>query len=97
MQVDIAQRRERDREHDRVECPLGVLEREHDVARGVLGGCDERFAELDLARKGDELVLTVAGYRRVLALPAAMARTTVEAAELTDGRLTVRFTPVKEQ
>ncbi|HKA68144.1 MAG TPA: ArsA family ATPase [Actinomycetes bacterium] len=52
--------------------------------------------ELDLARKGDELVLTVAGYRRVLALPAAMARTTVSAAELTDGRLTVRFAPGKE-
>ncbi|HKE51336.1 MAG TPA: ArsA family ATPase [Actinomycetes bacterium] len=52
--------------------------------------------ELDLARKGDELVLTVGGYRRVLALPAAMARTTVASAELTDGRLTVRFAPAKE-
>jgi len=53
--------------------------------------------ELDLARKGDELVLTVAGYRRVLALPAAMTRTTVSSAELTDGRLTVRFAPAKER
>jgi len=52
------------------------------------------FAErdaVDLARKGDELIITAGPYRRVLALPAALARRTVAEAALRDGRLRVRF------
>jgi arsenite-transporting ATPase len=47
--------------------------------------------EVDLARKGDELIVTVGPYRRVLALPAALARRSVRDAALSDGRLRVRF------
>ena len=46
-----------------------------------------------LVRKGDELVVTVGSYRRVLALPSALRRCEVEGAALRDGRLRVRFTP----
>ncbi len=48
----------------------------------------------DLARKGDELLLTVGGHRRILALPSALRRCEVTGAVLRDGRLTVTFTPV---
>ncbi|TQM76126.1 ArsA family ATPase [Thermopolyspora flexuosa] len=47
--------------------------------------------EVDLARKGDELIITAGPYRRILALPAALARRTVAEASLRDGRLRVRF------
>jgi arsenite/tail-anchored protein-transporting ATPase len=50
-------------------------------------------SEMDLVRKGDELVVTVGEYRRVLALPSVLCRCTVIGAELRDGRLRVRFTP----
>ncbi len=49
--------------------------------------------ELELARHGDELIITVGSYRRVLPLPAALARGVVAGARLDDGRLQVRFTP----
>jgi arsenite/tail-anchored protein-transporting ATPase len=48
---------------------------------------------MDLVRTGDELVLTVGAYRRVLALPGALRRCTVAGAALRDGRLRVRFEP----
>jgi arsenite-transporting ATPase len=47
--------------------------------------------DVDLARKGDELIVTAGSYRRVLALPAALARRSVSDAALRDGRLRVRF------
>ncbi|MDQ1642419.1 MAG: arsenite/tail-anchored protein-transporting ATPase [Actinomycetota bacterium] len=47
----------------------------------------------DLSRVGDELVVTVGGHRRVLALPSALRRCTVAGAALRDGRLRVRFEP----
>ncbi|WP_344862657.1 ArsA family ATPase [Planomonospora alba] len=47
--------------------------------------------QVDLARKGDELIVTLGPYRRVLALPAALARRAVRDAALSDGRLRVRF------
>jgi len=37
--------------------------------------------------------VTVAGHRRVLALPSALRRCEVEGAALRDGRLVVRFVP----
>ncbi|MDQ3611629.1 MAG: ArsA family ATPase, partial [Actinomycetota bacterium] len=42
-----------------------------------------RRSELGLTRSGDELVITVAGHRRVLALPSALRRCTVAGAVLT--------------
>jgi arsenite-transporting ATPase len=47
--------------------------------------------DVDLARHGDELVVTVGSYRRLLALPAALNRHTVTAARVEDGALQVRF------
>ncbi|MDT7538996.1 MAG: arsenite/tail-anchored protein-transporting ATPase [Actinomycetota bacterium] len=52
-----------------------------------------RREDVDLARAGDELVVTVGGHRRVLALPSALKRCTVAGATLVDGRLRVRFEP----
>lgn len=47
--------------------------------------------DVDLARHGDELVVTVGSYRRLLSLPAALSRHTVSAARVEDGSLQVRF------
>ena len=47
--------------------------------------------EVDLARSGDDLVVTVGSYRRVLALPAVLARMRVRGAGVEDGVLRVRF------
>ncbi len=47
--------------------------------------------ELDLARRGTELVVTVGSQRRVIALPAVLARARVVQAGLTDGVLRVDF------
>ena len=55
-----------------------------------------RREDLDLARSGDELVLTVAGHRRLLVLPSALRRCIVVGAHLADGRLAVRFEPDPE-
>jgi arsenite-transporting ATPase len=49
--------------------------------------------DLDLVRKGDELVVTVGSRRRVLALPSALRRCDVSGAALLDGRLVVSFVP----
>ncbi|TDD16436.1 ArsA family ATPase [Nonomuraea diastatica] len=47
--------------------------------------------DIDLARKGDELIVTAGPYRRILALPAALARRKISGAALRDGVLSVRF------
>jgi arsenite-transporting ATPase len=47
--------------------------------------------EVGLVRKGDDLVITVGRYRRVLALPSALRRCAVDGAALRDGALRVRF------
>jgi arsenite-transporting ATPase len=49
--------------------------------------------DLDLGRRGDDLVVTVEGHRRVLALPSALRRCEVAGATLRDGWLSVRFVP----
>jgi arsenite-transporting ATPase len=49
-------------------------------------------AEVDLARNGDELVVTVGSYRRLLTLPSGLSRLRVAGARVEDGRLQVRFT-----
>ena len=56
-----------------------------------------RLADVQLARSGDDLVVTVAGHRRLLALPSALRRCTVGGARLLAGRLVVRFEPDPEQ
>jgi arsenite-transporting ATPase len=48
---------------------------------------------VDLARAGDELVVTVDSHRRVLALPSALRRCVVTGAVLRSGRLQVAFAP----
>ncbi|MFD6550323.1 ArsA family ATPase [Streptomyces sp. NPDC058398] len=49
--------------------------------------------ELDLIRRGDELVVTVGQFRRIVPLPSALRRCTVAGAALREGELRVRFTP----
>ncbi|MBO4259410.1 ArsA family ATPase, partial [Streptomyces griseorubiginosus] len=49
--------------------------------------------DLDLIRRGDELVVTAGPFRRIVALPSALRRCTVSGAALRDGELRVRFTP----
>lgn len=48
-------------------------------------------SEIDLARHGDELVVTVGSYRRLLALPSALKHHTVSGARIENGALQVRF------
>jgi len=48
-------------------------------------------ADVDLARHGDELVVTVGSYRRLLALPAALGKQKIAGARVDDGALQVRF------
>ncbi|MFC8670467.1 ArsA family ATPase [Streptomyces sp. NPDC057199] len=49
--------------------------------------------ELDLVRRGDELVVTAGQFRRIVPLPSALRRCTVDGASLRDGELAVRFAP----
>ena len=48
--------------------------------------------DVRLARKGDELVVSVASYRRLVTLPSGLARHRVAGARVHDGELQVRFT-----
>ncbi len=85
------------RDHDPLELvPVEpVLEVERSGAELVLrmrlplAGRDD----LDLARRGDDLVLAVGGSRRVLTLPSALRRCRVVGASLREGVLRVRFEP----
>ena len=47
--------------------------------------------EVDLARQGDDLIVTVGAYRRVMALPTALRRLDIAGAGVRDGALRVRF------
>lgn len=47
--------------------------------------------DVDLARHGDELVITVGSYRRLLALPQALGRMRVAGARVLAGTLQIRF------
>ncbi|MFJ3245684.1 ArsA family ATPase [Streptomyces sp. NPDC086782] len=49
--------------------------------------------ELDLIRLGDELAVTAGPFRRVVPLPSALRRCTVDGAALRDGELRIRFAP----
>ncbi|WP_426244148.1 ArsA family ATPase [Nocardioides sp. LHG3406-4] len=48
-------------------------------------------ADVDLGRNGDELVVTVGSYRRLLTLPAGLTRHRVTGARVQDGELQVRM------
>ncbi|WP_327069561.1 ArsA family ATPase [Kitasatospora sp. NBC_01250] len=50
-------------------------------------------ADLELMRRGDELVVGLGSYRRILPLPGALRRCTVAGAALRGGELTLRFAP----
>ncbi len=53
-------------------------------------------ADVDLARHGDELVVTVGSYRRLLALPTALRSHTVAGARIDDRALRVKFVAPEE-
>lgn len=69
-----------------VEPPLRVVG--HTLRLSLPGA---RKGEVDLARKGEELIVTAGPYRRILALPAGLARRRIAAATLHEGALEVRF------
>ncbi|GGS21816.1 ArsA-related P-loop ATPase [Streptomyces griseoviridis] len=48
---------------------------------------------LDLVRRGDELAVAAGPFRRIVPLPSALRRCTVEGAALREGLLSVRFAP----
>jgi arsenite-transporting ATPase len=48
-------------------------------------------SDIDLARHGDELVVTVGSYRRLIALPGALGRQGIVGAGIDGGALKVRF------
>ncbi|THA60676.1 ArsA family ATPase [Streptomyces sp. A0958] len=56
-----------------------------------LPGADKK--DLQLVRRGGELLLTVGPFHRIVPLEPALRRCTVSGAALTDGVLRVRFTP----
>jgi arsenite-transporting ATPase len=49
--------------------------------------------ELDLVRRGDELVVSAGQFRRIVPLPSALRRCTVAGAALREGELRIRFAP----
>lgn len=54
-------------------------------------------SDVGLARSGDELVVTVAGHRRLLTLPSGLRRCVALRAAVRDGALQVRFRPDPDQ
>jgi arsenite/tail-anchored protein-transporting ATPase len=49
--------------------------------------------ELDLIRRGDELVVSAGQFRRIVPLPSVLRRCTVAGAALREGELRIRFAP----
>ena len=54
-------------------------------------------SDVNLARHGDELVITVGSYRRLLALPQALERMRTAGARVIDGALQIRFVHEEDQ
>ena len=82
--------------------PAGAACRRTAAATGAVGGADSCWCcnlplavkgDVDLAERGNELIVTVGPYRRVLALPGALQRYGIAGAGLADGVLRVRFLP----
>ena len=53
--------------------------------------------DVDLARHGDDLFVTVGSYRRLLTLPSSLRKQTVAGARVKDGALEIRFRTVVEE
>ncbi|MFF4355248.1 ArsA family ATPase [Streptomyces sp. NPDC001604] len=49
--------------------------------------------DLDLIRRGDELVVAAGQFRRIVPLPSVLRRCTVDGAALREGELRIRFVP----
>ncbi|WP_405873627.1 MULTISPECIES: ArsA family ATPase [unclassified Streptomyces] len=49
--------------------------------------------DLDLIRRGDELVVAAGQFRRIVPLPSVLRRCTVDGAALREGELRIRFAP----
>lgn len=68
-----------------------------DAGDGVIAWClplpGAAKEDLQLVRRGDELLLTAGPFHRTVRLESALRRCTVSGAALTDGVLRVRFTP----
>ena len=79
------------------EGPLTITRREDGALLRIDLPCAQR-GDVDLARHGDELVISVGSYRRLLALPASLARLPVSGARVEPGALKVRFRaePIEE-
>lgn len=73
--------------------PTLRVERDGEDFALVLDLPGARRSDVALARRGDELVVTVAGRRRSIMLPSALRRCVVVGASLREGRLRVRFAP----
>jgi arsenite-transporting ATPase len=69
------------------------VERDGDGFVLVLALPGARRADLELARRGDELVVDVAGLRRLVTLPSVLRRCDVTGAALRAGELRVAFRP----
>jgi arsenite/tail-anchored protein-transporting ATPase len=69
------------------------VDRDGDDFTLVLALPRARRTDLGLARRGDELVVDVAGERRVLTLPSVLRRCDVTGAALRDGALRIAFRP----
>lgn len=50
-------------------------------------------SDVEAARSGEDLVVTVAGHRRILTLPSVLRRCQVRSGRVADGRLVLRFAP----
>ncbi|MFD9501551.1 ArsA family ATPase [Streptomyces sp. NPDC060035] len=86
-----------DRTPGRAEDPWWTEDTRGEGGDGVLVWClplpGAVKEELRLVRRGDELLLTVGAFHRIVRLESALRRCTVSGAALTDGILRVRFTP----
>ncbi|GLF94141.1 ArsA family ATPase [Streptomyces yaizuensis] len=83
-----------DRPLDARSTAVPVVDRRDDGTFGwsfALPGADKK--DIGLVRRGDELLLRAGPFRRIVPLPSVLRRCTVSGAALTDGTLTVRFTP----
>jgi arsenite/tail-anchored protein-transporting ATPase len=70
--------------------PLRVERRGDDVTMSLALPLADR-PDVDLARHGRDVVVTVGSYRRVIALPSSMQRCRVQGARLAEGWLRIRF------
>lgn len=87
--------------HDPLARPEGpgpmLVERTEEGARLRIALPFAARTDVHLARHGDDLVVTVGSYRRLLTLPAALGRMRVVGARVDDGALQVRFTTEEER